>query len=262
MRCIVTPTKAWLGATAASTGGIAFGDSFSRKYPLHQSTSIPCFTFDQAGADERNLAMTVSHELGHTFGLKHDGRLKDHYYGGHRDYGPIMGAPFNRSIVQFSKGEFSGATNLEDDIAIITNAGNKIGPRVDDIGSSVATAKVLTSTGAISASSILGKSNDTDWYAIKANAGTLNVTVRSPFSSAWMANTDFTVDVYTATARIARQAPSTTSATLTFTLPKAGTYYVVIRPSGFGDVHTNGYSAYGSLGYYKLTGSYPKAVTP
>ena len=42
------------------------------------------------------------------------------------------------------------------------------------------------------------------------------------------------------------------SAGLKLTLPTAGTYYVAVRNSGYGDPLTNGYSTYGSLGQYTV----------
>jgi methylenetetrahydrofolate dehydrogenase (NADP+)/methenyltetrahydrofolate cyclohydrolase len=66
--------------------------------------------------------MTNSHEVGHTLGLRHDGRLiaDEEYYAGHgtgaTGWGPIMGAPFSKSLVTWSKGEYPDASRTEDDL--------------------------------------------------------------------------------------------------------------------------------------------------
>jgi hypothetical protein len=53
----------------------------------------------------KDIADVISHEVGHNFGLMHDGTASDEYYGGHRAWAPIMGAGFGHPIVQWSRGE-------------------------------------------------------------------------------------------------------------------------------------------------------------
>ena len=69
----------------------------------------------------------VSHEVGHTFNLTHDGIGDDEYYGDTQAepetlWGPIMGAPWYTPLSQWSAGDYPGATSPDqDDLAEITN---------------------------------------------------------------------------------------------------------------------------------------------
>ncbi|HBS27677.1 MAG TPA: hypothetical protein DD827_11260, partial [Gammaproteobacteria bacterium] len=84
--------------------------------------------------------MTISHEVGHQLGLRHDGTSSLGYYRGHGEWGPVMGAPFGKEYVQWSKGEYPDASRTEDDIAIID--GN-LGTAADDAGDSIAAATTI-----------------------------------------------------------------------------------------------------------------------
>lgn len=88
-----------------------------------------------------SLGMTLSHESGHQMGLSHDGNPDHEYDSGHGDWGPIMGGPFGKSYVQWSKGEYPGAKLYEDDLVIISNA---VGEIADDAGDNVASATQLS----------------------------------------------------------------------------------------------------------------------
>ena len=83
------------------------------------------------GDDVKNLAEVSSHEVGHNFGLLHDGTATDGYCGGHRSWAPIMGAGFGRPIVQWSLGDCAGANNQQDDLAIIAANGASLRPDED-----------------------------------------------------------------------------------------------------------------------------------
>ncbi|WP_216905048.1 zinc-dependent metalloprotease, partial [Synechococcus sp. CCY 9618] len=75
-----------------------------------------------------SAAATASHEVGHTLGLTHDGAGSTEYYAGHGGTGPtswgtILGAPYlgdDENLTQWSKGEYYGANNSQDDLAVIT----------------------------------------------------------------------------------------------------------------------------------------------
>lgn len=105
---IATPTKSWYG----SAGGVAYVGVFS--YPTDYYKSGWAFN-----SSSGSLGMTISHEAGHQLGLRHDGNSTQEYYRGHGNWGPIMGAPFSKPYVQWSKGEYPGANRQEDDINFI-----------------------------------------------------------------------------------------------------------------------------------------------
>ena len=85
----------------------------------------------------------MSHEVGHTLGLSHDGVTGGpEYYEGHNGWASIMGVGYYQELTQWSSGQYSGASNTQDDLAIITG-NNGFGYRSDDYGSSLSTASSL-----------------------------------------------------------------------------------------------------------------------
>ncbi len=127
----------WYGAGA---GGVAYIGSFS------WNSDTPAFVFPaQLGNGwPKYVAEAVSHEAGHTVGLNHDGVSGGTaYYEGHNGWAPIMGVGYYASVTQFSKGEYTGANNTEDDTSII----NSYIPRSTDLaGNDILTAVPLSGT--------------------------------------------------------------------------------------------------------------------
>jgi hypothetical protein len=84
----------------------------------------PSWVFpEMVGNDTKDVAEVISHEVGHTFGLQHDGDARSAYDYGHRSWAPIMGAAFFRPITQWSRGGYAGANNQQDDLAVIASHG-------------------------------------------------------------------------------------------------------------------------------------------
>ena len=71
-----------------------------------------------------NSAEAASHELGHNLYLAHDGTSSTGYYTGHGSapvkWAPIMGVGYYSDVTEWSKGEYAGANNQEDDLQKIT----------------------------------------------------------------------------------------------------------------------------------------------
>jgi hypothetical protein len=84
MRCIVTRND----KAAPRAGGVAYVGSFAEAGTADFTNNIPCWVFIDRNVD--SCAEAISHELGHTLGLSHDGR--DFPGGRHQEYYPGQGA--------------------------------------------------------------------------------------------------------------------------------------------------------------------------
>jgi hypothetical protein len=241
----------WYG----SAGGVAYLDSFN------WNTDTPAFVFENqlGNGDEKYTAEAISHEVGHALGLNHDGRISpsEGYYGGHgtgdTGWASIMGVGYNKNLSQWSKGQYTSASNTEDDLQMITS-NNGFGYRVDDAGNTMATAKALTINGAIvSGSGIIERNTDVDYYSFVAGAGTINLNI-NPFNRG--PNLDILAELYSADGTLIASSNPTTllSATISTTLATAGIYYLKIDGVGSGDPLATGYTDYGSLGQYFISG--------
>jgi PKD repeat protein len=240
--CIGGSSYDWLGGSA---GGIAYLNSFA------WSTDTPCFVFPaQLGnGSAKYTAEATSHEAGHTFNLNHDGKSGvTEYYQGHSNWAPIMGVGYYRAVTHWSKGEYTGATNLQDDTAIIAS----VCPwSTDAHGDSIVNATPLTGT-ALTAGGIIEKRTDADLFSFTTGTGPVSFTVTPDSPSP---NLDVQLALYDGLGNlVASAAPTETlDATLSTTLA-TGTYYIAVDGVGTGDA-TTAYNDYGSLGQFSLSGS-------
>ncbi|VGO12921.1 hypothetical protein PDESU_01475 [Pontiella desulfatans] len=251
MRCIITPTSDWYG----SAGGVAYLDSFDEA-GSNFSTTIPCWVFVTSSA--KSHAEAISHELGHTFGLSHDGRISpsEGYYQGHGSgavgWAPIMGVGYYQELSQWSKGEYLSANQFEDDLAVIGNAANGFGLVADDAGDVRANSTALdVSGGSAGVDGIISSAADVDWYAFTVD-GNKQVAITA-YPAAISPNLDIHLELQDASgALIGTSNPDTAlHAGLAYDL-LPGTYHVKIQGTGHGDVLGDGYSSYGSIGHYAL----------
>ena len=103
------------------------------------------------------------------------------------------------------------------------------------------------------------RDTETEVLAFSANAGTATIQVMvSPYS-----RTNLRMNVQVQDANLAVLADQTGAgmAPFTVTLPQAGTYYILIKGAGLGDL-TTGYSNYGSRGQYQVVATYPTGAAP
>lgn len=256
--CIVTSTT----TAYPNSGGVAYIDTFD------DCSGNPCWVFN-SGA--KTAGETVSHEIGHTVGLRHDGITGGAtYYSGHPTsspvWAPIMGSSYGTNVVgHWSIGEYTNANNQENDINMIGTR-NGFGARPDDIGNTLGTAGTLTieSNGNVLNTTnrgIINNRTDIDLFKFTTGAvGNLNLTI-SPFYKnpnlnvqARLLNSSGTVMV---TANTTGTTYASMSATLTSNSLPAGTYYIEIDGAANGTNPTVGYSDYCSIGDYYISGTAP-----
>jgi len=212
------------------------------------------------------LAETVSHEVGHMFGLHHDGWYTDEYYEGHGDdpvtgWAPIMGSGYYKPLVQFSRGEYTGARQRWNEVERIFEY---LGFAPGEHGGVPETAMTLTgkNSGGVtsaSASGILVYIQDKDVFAINAAAGRLAASARPAKRSP---NADLKLELLDSKGLVlATSNPvNRLDASIVYDLPASGVYFLRISGAGQGNPKADGYSAYGSLGHFGLTASYPTAA--
>lgn len=221
-----SPTPTVSGVTASRFGQVS----------LFGGKDSPLYVFSGLLDTPANVAGVISHELGHALGLSHDGTATAEYYPGAGAWAPLMGAPF-KALTQWSDGGYPGATNRQDDTAIIAAT---LGLRPDDFGDSYDVAALLLSgqpkTG------VVGTRADVDAFRFTSGAGPVSVS----FAGAVGGNLYARVSLYDAAGKLLAQGDGTTAA-LTASVP-GGTYYVTI--DGVAGPAPNDY---GSLGQYRLT---------
>jgi hypothetical protein len=191
-----------------------------------------------------------------------------------------------KTVVQWSKGEYAGASNTQDDLALISR---HLAVRSDDHGGSPASATdlqgafVAGSPGRSSASAAgaIERTGDSDWFTFEAAAGAAAVTVDlvpdatiKDLDSVFVrSDADLRLQIFgpLPPGAVAGPADDATLPPLVaefdprgdlltgasaVKLPADGRYYVSLTGAGDGDAATNGYSSYGSLGEYRITVDY------
>jgi len=257
----------WYGNAA---GGIAYLNGFG------SARSGPAFVFSKnlSGGNEKYTAEAISHEVGHSLGLLHDGTSTASYFQGQgtgaTGWASIMGSGYYKNVTQWSQGEYKGANNNQDDVARISSTINGAGYRADDFGNSAATAKRLSGTK-LNQFGIIETRTDSDWFSFSTGSGNVSLSINNA-TQAWInngfgsytnallagrsPNLDIAATLYDADGTLIASSNPLDKLTASFNLDlNAGTYFLKVDGVGYGDPLSNGYSDYGSLGQYLLTGT-------
>lgn len=244
----------WYG----SAGGVAYVGSFD------DNTDLPCWVFPKSlGPDnEKYIAEAISHEVGHTLGLSHDGRSSpvEGYYQGQGNWAPIMGVGYYKPIVQWSKGEYANANQTQDDLTVMLSYGAAY--RADDHGNNITAATSLQGVQ-INTRGTIETAADIDFFSFTTGDGPITITVnRAPRDS----NLRIQTALYDSSGTLlqvtnsADTSSGTQPVTLKATLP-AGTYAFSVEGIGNGDPVTTGYSDYASLGEFLVAVNLPADST-
>jgi uncharacterized protein YdeI (BOF family) len=241
----------WYGSGA---GGVGFVGSWT------WGSDTPAFVFENnlGNGNIKNTAEAVSHEVGHTLGLKHQstydatGKKTQEYNtgggSGETSWAPIMGVGYNKSLTTWHNGTNSNSsTSLQDDMAIIASSGNGFGYRQDDRGNSISNATILTGGSQLSASGIITTTADVDVFRFSTGTGNVSFDIKG-------ASLGQNLDV------VAKLLDNSGNALLTSdpsdkinanisTFLNAGTYYIQVGSNG----------QYGRVGQYTVTGTLPQA---
>ncbi len=240
-----------------SAGGVAFLNSFSN------SASNTAYAFSEVQRTVFNTAMTISHESGHTFGLRHhsqfdaNGTKQQEYHPGNGQYGPIMGAPFGNERAIWDNGPANTTVlDLQDDMLTLTRASNRTFKfRTDEHGDNrdnTATRPDFDDNGNISVTSTLETHTDVDVFLVETDDGPISFTastldLRSQYGTRTPgANLDVVLRLYDSAGNLLVESRPTDSfsASLNYQATE-GSYYVEVASENL----------YGSAGQYDLDGT-------
>jgi uncharacterized repeat protein (TIGR02543 family) len=274
-RALITKNVDQFGVAmpSSSAGGVAYLNVWGDNY------ASPAFIYYNNLANGRAdiVSEAVSHEIGHNLGLSHDGTSTQEYYGGHgtgnTSWGPIMGTGYNRNVSQWSKGEYIGANNPQDDINIIasyltnrtddhSDTSEGATPIVTDAaGNIVSTTPVTDPSNATPINKgIISTQGDRDTFQFDTTGGTVTLNARSfqEISNTHGGNLDIQLILRDSLGALVadNDYANDTNATITTSLA-AGRYYLTVDG---GDDPTSPYSDYGSLGQYFLSGNIPQTA--
>ncbi len=282
-RVLITRNTDETGAAmpSSSSGGVAYVNVWGRSDYTKYSPAFVYYNNLLSGTTY--IAEAASHEFGHNLGLGHDGSATAAYYSGDGadsslvSWAPIMGSSYYKNVTQWSKGEYSGANNPQDDLAVIDA---KLNYRLDDHGDqfSSATALNIGAGGSVTATNpetdayndqpdnkgIVGRhgaQRDVDVFYFDAGDGPLSLTVTPAWDAFYRsarrgANLDIKVTLSNSQGQVlaVSDPQDDTQAALSLGVA-AGRYYLSVE--GVGNSQAP-YSDYASLGQYYIRGN----VTP
>jgi PKD repeat protein len=248
-RILISPISQYFGPY----GGIAYVGVFDDVGDTYK----PALVFpENLGNTAKNITEAASHECGHNLGLNHDGTAATGYYSGHGSgatgWAPLMGVGYYQNLSQWSRGEYLGANNAQNDLLVMTSYGLPVRP--DDHGNAANSATALTGQASLFGEGVIETASDVDvfWFSVGASSAvTVNVNPATVGP-----NLDILAEIRDANGTLLGTSNPVDGLGAAFTGQlDAGTYFVHVGGTGMGDPLGTGYTDYGSLGQFVVTGS-------
>jgi len=181
-----------------------------------------------------------------------------------------MGSAMTRALSQFSKGEYAGANQTQDDFVVMQANGLPL--RADDHGNATGTASQLGTLPSYAASGIISTRTDQDLFAISLPCTTdLTVTATGigaqttlDLALAVLDGTGRTVASNSPVSAFSGSPPVSNGMNASVTVRAAtGTHYLRVDGVGNGLPTAAGWSDYGSLGQFRVSANgCPNATVP
>ncbi len=258
----VTTNKAVYDNAAPSKRGGATMYRETGRSSCHFAFGTSTFCTLYRENDAYGQGRIAAHELGHLFHLSHDGgQPGGEYFNGLADFQwvPVMGNiwkgnNWTHALYQWSKGEYYGASNQEDDFSIIQGF---IPLKADDIPGN--RALTIDSNGSVNAVNNYGqieRNTDTDRFnfTVGEAGGHVNLTIdRIEHLGGGML--DVQAYITDSSGDLVGQSNKNQNRSASFDLDlSAGNYTLEIRGGAEGTA-SHGFSSYSSVGYYAIEGS-------
>jgi hypothetical protein len=244
VRVVITESWEWYGK---QVGGVSYIGSFT------SGGNTPSFVFSSLlSYNSKFIAEAVSHEAGHSFGLRHQAlydancvKISDYNYGqgtGEIGWAPIMGSAYSQNLSLWHNGpNSSGCSAIQDDVATIASI---IGYRADDYPNSFSGAAVLTG----SLDGTISSPYDADFFSVSTSSiRTVSVIPYNVGLNNAGANTDLVLNLYSSLGILiaAIENPTVLNAAVTLS---PGSYYISVSTTANSFVAT-----YGMLGKYNIS---------
>ncbi|MFT4298477.1 MAG: S-layer homology domain-containing protein [Aeromicrobium sp.] len=258
-RALITSGSTFPSSCSSSCAGIAYVGNIDATYEhaKYQNAWIKASLYP---SNPPALALIISHEIGHNGGLYHAQGTSTEYYGGHSNWGPIMGAPYTRALTQWTDHSNSAVirSSSQSGADLTVLASNGLTARSDEAPSSITDAPSVDSSG--SATGFITSGSDADVWELGSCPVAASVSVTpaavGPNLDAKISLLNTLGGVVATNDPTSSQSGSWSAGTLVATGLDAttsgtasGTLYVRVEPTSVSGV----YPTYGSLGAYTVS---------
>jgi len=247
-------------------GGTMYRETGRSSCAFAFGTSTFCTLYKEA--DAYGQGRTAAHEFGHLLHLNHDGGSPGgEYHEGIADYQwmPIMGnywfaSSWGQALYQWSKGEYSGASNREDDFAIMQSY---LPFKADDNTSSKAL--IVDASGNVNAENNAGQiarntDSDSFTFTIGDSGGTANFVI-DRVEHIGGAMLDVQASIKNSSGTTIAQSNKEVNRSASFAQNLTAGNYTLDISGGAEGTPNHGFSKYSSMGYYTVSGSITGGAT-